>query len=182
MGKEFLYGHKGLKESWLVLALAHCGSRVKGFSLTQDSERDLFHQSRLDQICESSYGDIRDPVSLSKETLDFKPQVIFHLAAQPLVIQGFQNPIETFQTNTLGTVNVLEVARVLDSLEVLVVITTDKVYGTTANPKGFKELDRLGRADPYSASKVCTELVASCYRNSYFSRKGVKLVTVRLGM
>lgn len=168
--KVFLTGHTGFKGSWLLQWLRLLGARVRGYALDPENADDLYNLLRGDSLCESSViADIRDRERLQREVLDFEPDFIFHLAAQPLVRLSYEIPVETFAVNALGTAHLLEAARGLGKACVVVCITTDKVYENREWPYPYRESDRLGGYDPYSASKACAELIISSYRNSFFN-------------
>jgi CDP-glucose 4,6-dehydratase len=179
--KVFVTGHTGFKGSWLTTWLLMNGARVRGFSDGVPTQPSMFEALELSKRCEHIEGDVRNLGRLRASVEEFNPEVIFHLAAQPLVRESYRQPVLTFETNVMGTANVLEVCRGLSSLESAIIITTDKVYqvGSKNSRAGFAETDRLGGFDPYSASKACAELVASSYRSSFLS--GVPIFTVRAG-
>lgn len=167
--KIFLTGHTGFKGSWMLALFQILGAKVKGYSLSPDNPKNLYNLIQGDNICESIIGDILDGDRLKKELVEFEPDYVFHLAAQPLVRLSYEIPKYTFDVNTIGTVNVLDALRDLNKPCVVVMITTDKVYhNREQNNYYYKETDRLGGFDPYSASKACAELVIDCYKNSYF--------------
>lgn len=161
-------GHSGFKGSWLALWLEELGCRVIGYSLPAPTEPN--HLGALSLRCTSLLGDIRDRSHLAAIVLEHRPDIVFHLAAQPLVRRSYRDPVETFETNVLGTVSVCEACRAVDSVRAIVCVTSDKVYENRECGWGYRETDTLGGHDPYSSSKACTELVAACYRNSYFAR------------
>lgn len=166
--KVFLTGHTGFKGSWLMSCLHTLGAEVKGYALKAE-EGCIYTQIQGDTLCQSVIGDIRDQTRLREEILAFQPDFIFHLAAQPLVRRSYDIPAETFEVNTLGTVYVLEAIRHLQKPCAVVMITTDKVYENNEWHYPYRESDRLGGYDPYSASKATAELVISSYRNSFFN-------------
>lgn len=167
----FITGHTGFKGSWLTYWLSSLGARVKGFSLAPSTQPNLFSQLGLFNTIESITGDINDLIHLKKEVESFQPDYIFHLAAQPLVRKSYKEPVATFQTNVTGTANLLESVRLLDKPCICICITTDKVYHNHEWIYPYRENDRLGGYDPYSASKACAELVISSYTNSFFNIK-----------
>ncbi len=183
--RVFVTGHTGFKGSWLAQWLEQLGAAVCGFSADKAvSTPD--HFSRLSwQSLEDNRGDVRDETLLAETMLRFQPEVMFHLAAQPLVRYSYAEPLETFETNVMGTANVLEACRRCDSVKAIVVITTDKVYKNCEWEWGYRETDTLGGHDPYAASKACAELVAESFRQSFFqteSQQAEKLLaTVRAG-
>jgi CDP-glucose 4,6-dehydratase len=162
----FVTGHSGFNGSWLCLWLKHMDARVNGFSLPPPTNPNHYDLLKLD--INSTFGDIRNYQKLSAELDRCKPEIVFHLAAQPSVLYSYKNPIETFETNIIGTANVIEACRNVSSIKAVVVITTDKCYENREQSSGYTELDRLGGDDPYSASKACAELVAASYRKSFF--------------
>lgn len=167
--KVFLTGHTGFKGSWMLKTLSMLGAVVKGYALSPKHDDDLYNLIGGDDLCISIIADLRDKDRLSKEILDFKPDFIFHLAAQPLVRLSYEIPAETFEVNAIGTAYVLDAVRLLEKKCSLVLITTDKVYQNNEWVYPYREIDRLGGYDPYSASKACTELVIDSYRNSFFN-------------
>lgn len=158
-------GHTGFKGSWLTRWLAQLGADVHGFALAPDGGRDaLFDRASIARHCRSAIGDICDRVAVDKVVADAEPQIVFHLAARALVQQGYEDPVGTFATNTLGAAIVLDAARRQPSVEAVVCVTTDKVYRNREWPWPYRESDELGGLDPYSASKAAAELVARSYR------------------
>lgn len=169
--KVFLTGHTGFKGSWISLWLASMGAKVTGYALAPNTTPNLFHVSAIDSLLEKSHiADIRDLSSLQKAMLQAKPDVVIHMAAQPLVRYSYTNPVETYATNVMGTVHVLESTRSVDSIRATVVVTTDKCYENKEWVWGYRENEPMGGYDPYSNSKGCAELVTSAYRQSYFSK------------
>ncbi|MGZ3952060.1 MAG: CDP-glucose 4,6-dehydratase [Flavisolibacter sp.] len=169
--KVFVTGHTGFKGSWLTACLNLLGARVKGYALPPEYDNGLFTLMKSIDIGESVLSDIRNKQQLLEEIERFRPDHIFHLAAQPLVRRSYQIPAETFEVNVVGTANLLEVVSKLNHTCTVVVITTDKVYENRETNVFYKEDDILGGYDPYSASKACTELVVSSFRNSFFKRQ-----------
>ncbi len=165
----FITGHTGFKGAWLMASLHLAGAKVKGYALAPEYENGLFSLVAPLQIGESVIADIRDKERLQNEIVSFQPDFIFHLAAQPLVRRSYEIPAETFEVNAVGTANVLEAVNQLSSKCSVVVITTDKVYENKEQDYLYKEEDVLGGYDPYSASKACTEIVVSSFRNSFFN-------------
>lgn len=167
--RVFLTGHTGFKGSWLLQILHGWGAIVKGYSLPPENTFDLYHQIDGESLCTSSVmGDINDAELLKKELLAFEPDVVFHLAAQSLVRRSYDSPVSTFMTNTQGTVHVLDAIRHLEKKCVGVMVTTDKVYENPESGVPFKEEDKLGGYDPYSASKAAAEIAIDSYRRSFF--------------
>jgi len=179
--RVFLTGHTGFKGSWLSLWLVSLGVEVKGYSLNPSTSPSLFDEAKIDSIIESQIGDIRDQDTLYESMTSFNPDILIHMAAQPLVRYSYDAPIETYEVNVLGTVKVLEVARSCSALKAIVNITTDKCYENDGRSEGYKESDPMGGYDPYSSSKGCAELVTSSYRRSFLQDQGVDLSSVRAG-
>ena len=169
--KVFLTGHTGFKGAWMLKTLSLLGAEVKGYALAPQTPNDLYHLIDGDAICDSVIADLRDKQHLEAEILSFQPDFVFHLAAQPLVRLSYEIPSETFMVNAIGTAHVLDAVRLLDKKCDLVLITTDKVYHNNEWLYPYRENDRLGGYDPYSASKACTELVIDSYRSSFFNTK-----------
>lgn len=166
--KVFLTGHTGFKGSWMLQMLHLLGAEVKGYALAPETEEDLYHLIEGDSLCESVLSDIRDKEALEQAILDFQPDFIFHLAAQPLVRLSYEFPSDTFAVNAIGTAYVLDAVRLLEKPCTVVLITTDKVYENKEWVYPYRETDQLGGYDPYSASKACAELVISSYTRSFF--------------
>ena len=167
--KIFLTGHTGFKGAWLLKTLSLIGAEVTGYSLEPHNKDDLFHLIEGDTICNSVIADLRDKKRLEEEIVNFQPDFVFHLAAQALVRLSYEIPSETFEVNVIGTANVLDAVRLLEKPCAVVLITTDKVYHNNEWIYPYRENDRLGGYDPYSASKACAELVIDSYRNSFFN-------------
>jgi len=182
-GKKVLVtGHTGFKGSWLTLWLKLLGAEVIGVALDPDHNEGAFKAMNISSLCKDIRQDINDLSALQNILTIHQPQVVFHLAAQPLVLDSYKIPIETFQTNIIGTANILETCRHIPSIRTIVVITTDKCYENIELGTRYKETDRLGGKDPYSASKASAELVVNSYRESFFRPEtGVGLATVRAG-
>lgn len=169
--KVFLTGHTGFKGSWLLKLLTMLGAEVKGYSLAPNTEEDLFYLINGKGICHSIIGDLRDQDGLVDELVTFEPDFVFHLAAQSLVRLSYEIPSETFEVNAIGTAHILNGVKKLQKPCCVVLITTDKVYHNNEWVYPYRETDRLGGYDPYSASKACAELIISSYRNSFFNTK-----------
>lgn len=182
--KVFLTGHTGFKGSWLALWLQRLGAEVKGLSLTPDAQPN--HYQLLNLSLESQYGDIRNPETVSAAIASFKPDVVFHLAAQSLVRRSYKEPQTTYATNVMGTLNLLEACRATD-VKVVIVVTSDKVYENREWIWPYRETDALGGHDLYSSSKACAELLTASYRQSFFpqeaygKRHQTLVATVRAG-
>lgn len=181
--KVFITGDTGFKGSWLALWLNAMGADVYGFSLPPKSVKDNFISTNLEKIIHHQDGDIRDFRFLREQLNSIKPDFVFHLAAQPLVLESYQNPHYTFETNLMGTVNVFEAARSVPSIKVILNITSDKCYKNIESNDGYKETDPMGGKDPYSASKGCSELITTSYYNSFFKSENneCKIASVRAG-
>lgn len=178
----FLTGHTGFKGGWIALWLANLGAKVHGFSLPPPTKPSFFEETRLQSRLESStIGDIRDLKSLIEAMQTANPLIVIHMAAQPLVRESYNSPVDTFATNLLGTVNLLEAARKTDSVRAIVNITTDKCYENQEWIWPYRESDRLGGRDSYSSSKACAELATAAYRDSFLAAAGIHLATVRAG-
>jgi len=177
----FLTGHTGFKGSWLSLWLASLGAEVKGYALNPPTSPSLFNEAKVDLVIDSQIGDIRDQDALHESMTKFNPDILIHMAAQPLVRYSYEAPIETYEVNVIGTAKVLEVARSCPNLQSIVNITTDKCYENDERSEGYKEDDPMGGYDPYSSSKGCAELVTSAYRRSFMQEQGVGLASVRAG-
>jgi len=184
--KVFLTGHTGFKGSWLSLWLQKVGTHVVGYALAPPTHPSLFDGARVADGMTSIVGDIRNFGDLRKALTLHRPEIVIHMAAQALVGRSYEEPIETYTTNVIGTVNVLEAVRNLDDIRVVVSITSDKCYENKEWQWGYRENDCLGGDDPYSSSKSCAELVINSYRKSYFcprkdGRKGTVLASCRAG-
>jgi CDP-glucose 4,6-dehydratase len=167
--KIFLTGHTGFKGSWLLKILDLLGAKVTGYALETKTDNDLFNLINGNRICNSIIADLRDKNFLERELIKFEPDFVFHLAAQPLVRLSYEIPSETFEVNLMGTLNVLESIKLLKKKCSVVIITTDKVYHNNEWDYPYRENDRIGGLDPYSASKACVELLIHSYRNSFFN-------------
>jgi CDP-glucose 4,6-dehydratase len=183
--RVLLTGHTGFKGSWLSLWLQQKGANLCGIALAPTGMT-LFHDANVERDMRSVIGDIRDTNLLKQVFLDHQPEIIFHLAAQSLVRNSYEDPLGTYSTNVMGTASVLEAARHTSSARAIVVVTTDKCYENCEWDWPYRETDRLGGYDPYSNSKACAELMVSAYRNSFFnpaeySRHGVAIASVRAG-
>lgn len=174
-------GHTGFKGSWLSLWLADLGAVVQGISLEPDTDPSLFQALGLDAMLASEICDIRDADALSERIEAFDPEIVLHLAAQPLVRASYNDPLATFATNVQGTANLLNALRSTQSTEAVVVVTTDKVYRNREWHRPYHEEDELGGHDPYSASKAAAELVADSFRKSFFSSENIGIATARAG-
>ena len=178
--KVFITGHTGFKGTWLCKILNDAGAIVKGYALKPE-ENSLFAKINLDKKIDSVYGDVRDLENLKKEFDKFNPEIVVHLAAQPIVRKAYEMPVYTYETNVMGTVNILECVRRNKSVKSFLNVTTDKVYENNEEDYAYKENDRLNGYDPYSNSKSCSELVTDAYKKSYFSDNRVRISTARAG-
>jgi len=174
-------GHTGFKGSWLSALLLRRGAKVFGLSLAPNTKPSLFEQLGLENQLDHFTGDVRDPSLVDVRFRNVAPDVVFHLAAQPLVLQSFASPLETWSSNVMGTAHVLNALRDWKAPCAVVIVTTDKVYSHFEGEHLFREGDSLGGHDPYSASKACTEMVVESYRQSYFIGGPVRLATARSG-
>ena len=179
--RVFLTGHTGFKGSWLSLWLASLGAEVKGYALNPPTSPSLFDEAEVGKVINSQIGDIRDQDALYVSMLEFNPDILIHMAAQPLVRYSYDAPIETYEVNVIGTAKVLEVARNCTNLKSIVNVTTDKCYENDGRTQGYKESDPMGGHDPYSSSKGCAELVTLSYKRSFLQSQGVSIASVRAG-
>jgi CDP-glucose 4,6-dehydratase len=184
--RVFLTGHTGFKGSWLALWLSRLGAKVRGFSLDPCTEPNMFTVASVRSVVEDVRGDVRDYAKLEKAMKDFAPEVVFHMAAQPIVRRSYVDPVGTYTTNVLGTVHVLEAVRRAPSVRAVLCVTTDKVYQNQEWVWPYRETDALGGYDPYASSKACAEIVSAAYRSSFFSsgrfhEHHVALATARAG-
>jgi CDP-glucose 4,6-dehydratase len=178
----FLTGHTGFKGSWLSLWLQSMGAIVKGYSLAPPTNPSLFVVADVAAKMESEIGDIRDLLQLKESMRAFNPDILIHMAAQPLVRLSYMEPVDTYTTNVIGTVNVLEAARTCPNLKAVVSVTTDKCYENKEWAWGYRENEPMGGHDPYSSSKGCAELVTAAYRSSFFNTNdSAALATARAG-
>jgi CDP-glucose 4,6-dehydratase len=185
--RVFITGHTGFKGSWLSLWLAKMGAKITGYALDPQTDPNLFSLCQVNKSLNSIIADIRDRELLKETVKASLPEVIFHLAAQPLVRRSYQQPAETFEINVVGTVNLLEAVRECQGIKAVVIVTSDKCYENKGKAtKAFKESDPLGGHDPYSSSKACSELVTAAYRSSFFNptdyqQHGVGIASARAG-
>ena len=174
-------GHTGFKGSWLCTWLSDLGATVAGFSIDVPTEPSHFEALKLTKRIEHFQGDVRDKDSLQQTISRFRPSIVFHLAAQSLVRKSYEDPVLTFETNSLGTLNLLDCLRDQPSVIAAIVITSDKCYENVEWLWGYRENDRLGGKDPYSVSKACAELISKVYMQSFFEGDGPSIVTTRAG-
>ena len=179
--KVLITGHTGFKGSWMSLVLLHLGAKVSGYALEPDTEPNLYELCNLKNKMPSYIGDVRDLEHMQRVFNEVQPEIVIHMAAQPLVRESYKRPVYTYETNVMGTVNVLECVRNTPSVKSVVNVTTDKVYKNIERNIGYVETDTLDGYDPYSNSKSCSELVTSSYINSFLKEQGVAVSTVRAG-
>jgi len=183
LGKRvFLTGHTGFKGAWLSLMLSRLNARATGYALEPPTRPNLFTLANAAEHIDDMRGDVRDLETLSTAMRSVAPEIVIHMAAQPLVRESYADPVGTYATNVMGTVNVLEAARQTESVRLVLVITTDKCYENRDWVWGYRETDALGGHDPYSNSKACAELATSAYRDSFFrAKKNVRIISARAG-
>jgi len=179
--RVFLTGHTGFKGSWLSLWLQDMGATVKGYALEPSTSPSLFDEAKVAEKIESEIGDIRNLEQLQACMIAFNPDILIHMAAQPLVRLSYKEPVETYEINVMGTVKVLEAARECPNLKAIVSVTTDKCYENKEWVWGYREDEAMGGYDPYSSSKGCAELVTSAYRLSFMQEQGIGLASARAG-
>ncbi len=184
--KVLITGHTGFKGAWLCLFLHYMGSKVVGYALNPPTEPSLFELCRVNKFVNSNISDIRDREKLFDAVFAASPEILIHMAAQPLVRESYTNPVETYEVNVIGTVNLFEAVRRCKTVKVVINVTTDKCYENREWCWGYRENDPLGGYDPYSNSKACSELITSSYRNSFFNPRtynihGVAIASVRAG-
>lgn len=179
--RVLITGHTGFKGGWLTLWLKELGATICGVSLAPDTTPALFDLANVADGIDHNICDIRDRAQTIATIQKFDPEIVLHLAAQPLVRAGYRDPLQSFDTNVIGTANVLEALRENSSVQTILVITTDKVYENLETGQAYNESDRLGGHDPYSASKAACEIVVQSYRQSYFHDLGIGLATARAG-
>lgn len=181
-GKNVLVtGHTGFKGTWLCKILINAGANVTGYALEPPTNPSLFEMASLDDKMNSIIGDIRDLKHLKKVFEDVQPEFVFHLAAQPIVRESYKNPVLTYETNVMGTVNVMECVRLNPCVKSVLNVTTDKVYQNNEWCWGYREDEPLDGFDPYSNSKSCSELVTHSYKNSFFDKRDIAVSTARAG-
>ena len=179
--KVLVTGHSGFKGSWLVIWLKQLGASVSGISLEPEDNPNLYSSANIQNLCNSKFINICDFNKLEKEVQVIEPDIIIHMAAQSLVRKSYKNPLETFETNIMGTANLLEAIRSCDSVKTAVIVTTDKVYKNNEDGRSYNEDDALGGHDPYSSSKAGTEIITESYRKSFFKSKKISISTARAG-
>ncbi|MBM3255641.1 MAG: CDP-glucose 4,6-dehydratase, partial [Candidatus Omnitrophica bacterium] len=184
--KVLITGHTGFKGSWLCLWLNSLGAHVTGYALDPPTKPSLFELCRINSMVRSVIADIRDIKSLKNTVLSARPEIVIHMAAQPIVRDSYKKPLETYSTNLMGTINLLEVLRNYKGVKAVINVTSDKCYENKERLSGYCENDPLGGYDPYSSSKACSELITAAYRNSFFNPNeyqlhGVAIATARAG-
>lgn len=180
--RVFITGHTGFKGGWTVLWLKRLGATVKGYALEPNTKPSLYNIIKISEEIDSQIGDVRDLDVLKNSILNFKPEIVIHMAAQPLVRASYDDPVATYQTNVMGTVNLLEAIRACNSVKAVVNVTTDKCYKNNEWVWGYRESEPMGGYDPYSNSKGCSELVTSAYQQSFFNDlSSVSLASARAG-
>lgn len=167
--RVFITGHTGFKGSWLCLLLQELGATIKGYSLSPNTTPSLFLEAQITQSIQSEIGDIRDIEHLTKSMLEFKPDIVFHLAAQPLVRNSYIDPINTYSTNIMGTINLFEAIKKTETVKAVVNVTSDKCYENKETLDSYSEVSPMGGHDPYSCSKGCAELITTSYQKSFFN-------------
>lgn len=181
-GKRVLItGHMGFKGTWLCVLLTHLGAKVIGYGLPNDVSPEVYKISGVNDKITSLTADVRDLATMQYAFNEYKPEIVFHLAAQPIVLTGYKDPVTTYTTNVVGTLNLMECVRTSDFVKSVVNITTDKVYRNTETGNAFKEDDVLDGIDPYSNSKSCSELVTATYIRSFLKDKAIAVSTARAG-
>ena len=178
----FLTGHTGFKGGWTALLLSQMGAKVYGYSLEPPTKPSFFTETKLETcLSKSTIANILDLKLLTQAMSEAKPSIVIHMAAQPLVRKSYSEPLETFTTNIIGTVNVFEAAKHIETIKAVINVTTDKCYENYEQALPYRENDPLGGYDPYSSSKACAEIVTSAYRKSFFTELGIQLASVRAG-
>jgi CDP-glucose 4,6-dehydratase len=179
--RVLLTGHTGFKGGWLALWLQRLGAKVTGISLPPSTTPSLFELARISEGMDSNFCDIRDVDALSAMVATARPEIVFHLAAQPLVRASYREPLATVAINVMGTANLLDTLRRLDSVKVALMVTTDKVYHNNESFYPYRESETLGGHDPYSSSKAATEIIIACYRDAFLAQQGVAVASARAG-
>ena len=179
--KVLITGHTGFKGSWMCEVLLMAGAKVTGYALEVPTNLSLFEICQLQNRMNSVIGDVRDLQHLLQVFEETQPEIVIHMAAQPIVRESYKNPVYTYETNVMGTVNVLECIRLTDSVKSFVNVTTDKVYKNREWEWGYRENEELNGYDPYSNSKSCSELITDSYRNAFFIDRDIAISTCRAG-
>tara|TARA_R110002074_G_scaffold132613_5_gene275997 strand:+ start:301 stop:1350 length:1050 start_codon:yes stop_codon:yes gene_type:complete len=181
-GKRVLVtGHTGFKGSWLSFWLNRLGANVAGMALTPDADAALFDQLEIENLVDHMIGDIRDADLVARRVAEVQPEILFHLAAQPLVIESYENPLETWQTNVMGSAHIMQAIRHLPTRCAVVMVTTDKVYDNLEDGRAYGEQHPLGGHDPYSASKAAMEIAVSSWRRSFLGGTDIRMASARAG-
>ena len=176
----FITGHTGFKGSWLSVWLNELGANVTGYSLSKPTDPSMFETLSLEKKVNTVFGDVRNYDKLKAQVIIAKPDIVIHMAAQALVLESYNNPVDTYETNLMGTVNIMNAMREVPSIKAFINVTSDKCYENIENFISFKEDDALGGIDPYSSSKACAELITSAYRHSFY-KDTVAIATARAG-
>ena len=180
--RVFITGHTGFKGAWMSLLLSRLGAEVFGFALPPEDSNDLFVSAAVERDVQHAIGDVRDFDALLSALTSARPDIVIHMAAQSLVRRSYRQPVETYATNVMGTVHVLEGVRLIPTVRAAVIVTSDKCYENREWPWGYREVDRLGGRDPYSNSKACAEMVTAGYRSSFLNTEtGAHVATARAG-
>lgn len=179
--RVFITGHTGFKGTWLTQILHDAGAVIQGYSLSPTATQKLFDMLGLRKKVDNTFGDIRDSGLLAKSLNEFQPEIVFHLAAQALVRRSYEDPFETYETNVMGSLNLLQSIRSVKSIKSMVYITSDKCYENQEWNWGYREIDPLGGIDPYSSSKACAEILFSSFQRSFFSDLNLSAATARAG-
>ena len=179
--RVLLTGHTGFKGAWTALWLAQMGARVHGLSLAPDTDPNAFDILAVGSDISSQIGDIRDTDVVRRAVAEARPEIVIHMAAQALVRRSYREPVETFASNVMGTVNLLDALRAVDGLQAVLVVTSDKVYENSEDGRAFREIDPLGGTDPYSASKAAAEIVTASMARSFFDDRRIPVATARAG-
>jgi CDP-glucose 4,6-dehydratase len=179
--RVFLTGHTGFKGSWLSLWLQKMGAHVCGYALEPDTPANLFEQARVKEGMQNIFADIRDTEKLCRSMQFFQPEIVIHMAAQPLVRYSYSHPVETYEVNMMGTVSLFEAVRQTEGVKCIVNVTSDKCYENREVIWGYRENEAMGGFDPYSSSKGCAELITNAYRQSFFAAKNIGLASGRSG-
>ena len=179
--KVLITGATGFKGAWLTMILNICGAKILGLGFRPNKNQNLFDTLKLKKRIKFKYIDVRNYSKLEKSINSFKPQIVFHLAAQPIIFQSYKKPLSTININSIGTLNLLEILRKIKSIKSIICVTSDKCYANNFSTKGFKEDDHLGGSDPYSASKACAEIIVNAYYESFFKKEKIGLASARAG-
>ena len=179
--RVMLTGHTGFKGGWLSLWLKSMGAEVCGIALMPPAGYSLFSEANICNGIIHKIIDIRDNIEINNVFSSFRPEIVIHMAAQPLVRQSYCNPVETYETNVMGTINVFEASRRSNSVRAIVNVTTDKCYENNEWDWGYRETEPMGGHDPYSSSKACSEIISSAYSRSFLNAEGISLATARSG-